>query len=266
MATSSINCRRTQWKGRPGYCLNNGRVQMTALTGGGAMADLRCRCGTDEWSPNLLWEAPWPTMDPVNFQRRHSRQYGPPFVGKFLAGLAGNTLCLDYFGAPSEDEIRQGLCLHGEASVMRWKVCRREPRRPHDGRAASSRWTCLPARDERPGRRVGDLCAGNGQQSQVSRSFPALGSARHFRSAVFAGRRQRDRRFRRRAERRGPTGTRERACWRTIVNSSGPSLRRRVVGVRTSRNRSFKPEQAWWQPSFSIATAPGHTLRCSTFV
>jgi hypothetical protein len=124
MATSSINCRRAQWKGRPGYCLNNGRVQMTALTGGGAMADLRCRCGADEWSPNLLWEAPWPTMDPDRFQRRHSRQYGPPFVGKFLAGFTGHTLCLDYFGAPSEDEICQGLCLHGEASVIRWKVRR----------------------------------------------------------------------------------------------------------------------------------------------
>jgi hypothetical protein len=122
MATSSVNCRKTRWKGRPGYCLSNGRVQLTALTGGGTMADLRCRCGADEWSPNLLWEAPWPSMDPGKFQARHSRQYGTPFVGKFLAGFTGNTLCLDYFGAPSEDEIRQGLCLHGEASVTRWKV------------------------------------------------------------------------------------------------------------------------------------------------
>ena len=102
--------------------MTNGRVQLTTLTVGGAMADLRCRCGTDEWSPNLLWESPWPTMDPNKFQARHSGKYGPPFTGKFLAGLTGNTLCLDYFGAPSDEEMRQGLCLHGEASVMRWKV------------------------------------------------------------------------------------------------------------------------------------------------
>jgi hypothetical protein len=122
MGTTSIKCRRTQWKGRPGYCLTNDKVQVTVLTGGGAMADLRCRSGAEEWSPNLLWEAPWPTMDPDKFQPRHSRQYGTPFVGKFLAGFTGSTLCLDYFGAPSEDEIRQGLCLHGEASVTRWKA------------------------------------------------------------------------------------------------------------------------------------------------
>ncbi len=122
MPASSIRCRRTQWKERPGYCLTNGRVLITALTGGGAIADLRCQYGSEEWSPNLLWEAPWRTIDPGKFQARQSRQYGPPFVGKFLAGLTGHTLCLDYFGAPSEDEIRQGLCLHGEASVIRWKV------------------------------------------------------------------------------------------------------------------------------------------------
>ena len=124
MTNSSIRCRKTRWKGRSGYCLANDRVQVTVLTGGGAMADLRCRCGAEEWSPNLLWEAPWPTMDPDKFHTRHSRQYGPPFVGKFLAGFTGNTICLDYFGAPSEDEIRQGLCLHGEASVMQWKAAR----------------------------------------------------------------------------------------------------------------------------------------------
>jgi hypothetical protein len=122
MASSPIKCSRTKWKGRSGYCLTNGRVQLTALTGGGAMADLRCRGGAEEWSPNLLWEAPWPTMDPEKFQARHARQYGTPFVGKFLAGFTGHILCLDYFGGPSEDEIRQGLCLHGEACAMRWNV------------------------------------------------------------------------------------------------------------------------------------------------
>jgi len=33
-------------------------------------------------------------------------------------------MCLDYFGAPSEAEAKEGLCLHGEAPVTRWKVLR----------------------------------------------------------------------------------------------------------------------------------------------
>jgi hypothetical protein len=72
---------------------------------------------------NSLWEAPWRTLDPPRFRRRlHEQKYGTEFVGKFLAGFTGHILCLDYFGAPSEEEIAQGLCLHGEASVSSWRT------------------------------------------------------------------------------------------------------------------------------------------------
>ena len=122
MARTEISVRKTRWKGRPGYRLTNGEVQITALTGGGSIAELRSKCGPEQWSPNLLWEAPWTTMDPGGFQPRHERQYGTPFVGKFLAPFTGHVVCLDYFGAPSQEEKACGLTLHGEACVARWKV------------------------------------------------------------------------------------------------------------------------------------------------
>src|SRR5215831_10058934 len=122
MAGTEISVRKTSWKGRPGYRLTNGEVQITALTGGGSIAELRSKCGPEQWSPNLLWEAPWTTMDPGGFQPRHERQYGTPFVGKFLAPFTGHVVCLDYFGAPSQEEKACGLTLHGEACVARWKV------------------------------------------------------------------------------------------------------------------------------------------------
>jgi len=116
---------KTKWKGRPAVRLANGAIELTALTGGGSIADLRLSTGAPQQQQNVLWEAPWPSLDPDRYQpRAHNRTYGPEFVGKFLAGFTGHALCLDYFGAPSEAEAKQGLCLHGEASVNRWRVLR----------------------------------------------------------------------------------------------------------------------------------------------
>lgn len=129
MANSTITCERTKWKGRPAVRLANGAIALTTLTGGGAIADLRLSAGSagsqEDAGQNVLWEAPWPSLDPNRYRARaHNRTYGPKFVGKFLASFTGHALCLDYFGAPSGTEVKQGLCLHGEASVNRWKVVR----------------------------------------------------------------------------------------------------------------------------------------------
>ena len=35
-------------------------------------------------------------------------------------GLAGHSICLDYFGSPSAEEAQQGLSQHGEAPSARW--------------------------------------------------------------------------------------------------------------------------------------------------
>jgi hypothetical protein len=112
---------KTKWRGRPGFCLNNGVVQLTTLTGGGHIADFRLLDQADA-SVNALWEAPWATMDPDKFRSRHVRKYGPAPVGKFLAAFTGHAVCVDYFGGPSEAEAAQGLALHGEASNSRWKL------------------------------------------------------------------------------------------------------------------------------------------------
>jgi hypothetical protein len=116
---------KTKWRGRPAYCLNNGVIQLITLTGGGHIADFRLLDPTGN-GVNSLWEAPWLTMDPGQFQstdlRENIRKYGPPPVGKFLASFTGHAVCLDYFGAPSHAEAVLGLALHGEAATSRWKL------------------------------------------------------------------------------------------------------------------------------------------------
>ncbi len=133
MATSNITCTKAKWRNRPAIRLANGALELTALTGGGAIADLHLRTDSP-LSQNVLWEAPWPSLDPDRYHpRSNNRVYGPEFVGKFLASFTGHALCLDYFGGPSEAEAKQGLCLHGEASVNRWKILRQSPSKTSAG-------------------------------------------------------------------------------------------------------------------------------------
>jgi len=115
--TSAV--KHISWKGRSAWCLSNGVVEATVLEGGGHIAGFRFVQGSGP--VNVLWEAPWKTIDPDQYHpAMHSRAYGPAPVGRFLSGFTGHALCLDLFGAPSEEETEQGLTLHGEAPVARW--------------------------------------------------------------------------------------------------------------------------------------------------
>ncbi|HWR15714.1 MAG TPA: hypothetical protein VN577_12875 [Terriglobales bacterium] len=113
---------QTRWRGRDAWLLSNGLLDIVTLPGGGHVADVRFQPEAGYPTCNVLWEAPWRSIDPERFRSRDAAVYGVPFVGKFLSGFTGHALCLDYFGAPSPDEIQQGLTLHGEAPVARWTM------------------------------------------------------------------------------------------------------------------------------------------------
>ncbi|MGA3104584.1 MAG: hypothetical protein ABSD53_08905 [Terriglobales bacterium] len=112
---------KTKWRTRQAYCLDNGIVALTTLTGGGHIADFRLLDAAGS-GVNVMWEAPWTSMDPDQFRSGHIRKYGPAPIGKFLAAFTGHAVCVDYFGAPSDAEIAQGLLLHGEAATSRWRL------------------------------------------------------------------------------------------------------------------------------------------------
>jgi hypothetical protein len=107
------------WNDRRAYRLSNGNVELTALLGGGHVADFRL-CGSQV---NVLWESPWPTIEPPTFSsREHAALYGNGPVGRFLCGYTGHALALGYFGMPSSEEAERGMGLHGEAANAEWKV------------------------------------------------------------------------------------------------------------------------------------------------
>jgi hypothetical protein len=127
---TNCECHSVPWKNRRAYHLSNGSIELTVLLGGGHIADLRLI-----GSPlNVLWEAPWKTIDPHTFSAaKHAALYGDGAVGKFLSGYTGHALVLGYFGMPSHDEVAQGLPLHGEAASAEWNVLA-----AHQGRDSAS--------------------------------------------------------------------------------------------------------------------------------
>jgi hypothetical protein len=115
--------RAAQWHHRSAFVLSNGVAELTALNGGGHVASFRLLSESQDPGLNVLWEAPWDTVDPgTAHAKRLAPKYGARFVGEFLASFTGHALCLDYFGAPSAGEIEAGLPLHGEAATATWQL------------------------------------------------------------------------------------------------------------------------------------------------
>jgi hypothetical protein len=118
-AIPALFCHPTRWNKREAFVLGNGVIRLTALTGGGHIAEFR-----REQPPSVspLWVPPWKTIDPQTYREKsHKRIYGTTGEGKLLSGIVGHSLCLDYFGNASAEEIKHGLSQHGEAGWSKWK-------------------------------------------------------------------------------------------------------------------------------------------------
>ena len=127
---SCIECRAVVRRGRLGWLLGNDRISLCCLRGGGHLASFSLRTGPAP-NVNLLWEPSWQTIEPERYSKqKHARRFGSPTVGKYLSGYTGHSLCLDYFGAPSEEETLLGLPLHGEVASSRWTLVERRAHGP----------------------------------------------------------------------------------------------------------------------------------------
>ncbi len=108
-----------KWHDRDAVRLGNGVMEAVLLRGGGHIAELRLSRGAA--AVNCLWPAPWPTADPDDaYCKTLAENYGGVPAGAFLAMYTGHALCLDIFGAPSNEDAARGMPLHGEAAARTW--------------------------------------------------------------------------------------------------------------------------------------------------
>lgn len=109
-----------RYRGRRAAILENDRLRVTVLEGGGHIAEVFHK----EAGVNPLWTPPWPSIDPAAYDPEHHPAYGDGADASLLAGIMGHNLCLDIFGGPSAAEAAAGLPVHGEVSTLRFDVDR----------------------------------------------------------------------------------------------------------------------------------------------
>ena len=109
---------QTTYRSRRAVVIENRDLRVTVLPGGGHIAEVHDKAA----GINPLWAPPWPSIEPSRFNPARHPEYGGGVDASLLAGIMGHNLCLDIFGAPSEDEAKAGMPVHGEASVVDYEV------------------------------------------------------------------------------------------------------------------------------------------------
>jgi len=107
LIAQTVVIQTTDFDGRPAVVLRNDRIELTVLTRGATLANLILRDDAEKLSPY------WNTD-------RALKPNGP--LPSPRAGSVGHFLCLDGFGAPSEEEAAAGIPFHGEASKQQFET------------------------------------------------------------------------------------------------------------------------------------------------
>ena len=129
-SNSELESKPITWQGRHAYAIRNDLIQLVALSGGGHIAEFRFHGHSGLSGVSPLWRPVWDGIEPYLYREDlHASRYSSPPTGQLLAGIAGHSLCLDYFGSPSDEETNQGLPIHGEAGILLWRNLRAEANR-----------------------------------------------------------------------------------------------------------------------------------------
>jgi hypothetical protein len=109
--------------GRQAYVIENGKMRVSALRGGGHIAELQLLTSDARLGINPLYIPPYQTIEPYNYdQARDGSFYGTGPKQWLDAGYMGQLLCFPSFGPPSSnEEARNGQGYHGEAVTVEWK-------------------------------------------------------------------------------------------------------------------------------------------------
>ena len=106
------------YRNRRAVRIEDDTVAVTVSVEGGHIAELIEKHS----GVNPLWAPPWPSIEPSAWSVAGHPEYGDNSESKLLAGILGHNLALDIFGPPSEDEYAAGVTVHGEASIVPYKI------------------------------------------------------------------------------------------------------------------------------------------------
>ncbi len=108
--------------GRRAFVLENQRMRVSTLPGGGFIGEIRFKSEDPRLSVNPMRVPHYQTIDPFQYDpAKHGALYGTGSQRRLMAGYMGHFLCLPHYGATSEAELRLDLGNHGEALAVEWK-------------------------------------------------------------------------------------------------------------------------------------------------
>lgn len=112
-----------QLHGRRAFILENGRMRLGTLPGGGFIGEVRFLSDDPKKSVNPMRVPHYQTIDPYAYDvAKNGDLYGTGIQRRLMSGYMGHYLCFPQFGASSAAEFRQDYGQHGEALAVEWKL------------------------------------------------------------------------------------------------------------------------------------------------
>ncbi len=109
--------------GRRAFVLENSRMRLSTLPGGGFIGEVRFQSDDPKKSVNPLRVPHYQTIDPFTYDvARDGDLYGTGIQRRLMSGYMGHFLCFPQFAASSPAEFRQDYGQHGEAIAVEWKL------------------------------------------------------------------------------------------------------------------------------------------------
>jgi hypothetical protein len=103
--------------------LENGRMRLSTLPGGGFIGEVRFLSDDPKKSVNPMRVPHYQTIDPYTYDiARDGNLYGTGIQRRLMSGYMGHFLCFPQFAASSPAEFRQDYGQHGEAIAVEWKM------------------------------------------------------------------------------------------------------------------------------------------------
>jgi hypothetical protein len=114
--------REDTFHGRRAFVLENGRMQIGTLPGGGFIGEIRFKSTDPKKSVNPMRVPHYQTIDPFAYDaEKHGALYGTGIQRRLMAGYMGDFLCFPHFGPSSQAEFGLDYGQHGEALAVEWK-------------------------------------------------------------------------------------------------------------------------------------------------
>jgi hypothetical protein len=116
--------------GRRAFVLENDRMRVSTLPGGGFIGEIRFKSPDPKKNVNPMRVPHYQTIDPYAYDiEKHGALYGTGMQRRLMSGYMGHFLCFPNFGASAPSELALDYGQHGEALAVEWKQDKLETRK-----------------------------------------------------------------------------------------------------------------------------------------